>query len=62
MIDFHIQRGAGSAQDALGMESIIYRSTILRTASIPVSRRMPGVAMTGATVAVVPVVEDFITV
>ena len=40
----------------------IYRSTILRTASIPVSRRMPGVAMTGATVAVVPVVEDFITV
>jgi hypothetical protein len=40
----------------------IYRSTILRTASIPVSRRMPGVAMAGATVAVVPVVEDFITV
>jgi hypothetical protein len=40
----------------------IYRSTILRTASIPVSRRIPGVAMTGATVAVVPVVEDFITV
>jgi hypothetical protein len=38
------------------------RSTILRTASIPESRRIPGVAMAGATVAVVPVVEDFITV
>jgi hypothetical protein len=40
----------------------VQRSTILRTASIPESRLMPGVAMTGATVAVVSVAEDLITV